>query len=170
MVQQAREVFAVDIGQVLVEQFIPEFHFHGKHYLSAPELPDAFRVLRRLHSERGMEITLATRCASPRLRSRRTEWLDHHDFWQRVGIPRVAPLYCWTPHYKSSIFFDCGITHAIDDDPDELLHLDLVPVLLLFRGRPDAIERNKSFINSRVTCTQSWLEVENLMLSAPTPV
>lgn len=165
MARLTKEVLGVDIGQVLVEQFAPGSHFRGEDYLQAPELPEAFRVLRRLHHERGMEIVLATRCASPRVRSRRIEWLDHHDLWGRVGIPRVLPLYCWTPHYKASVFHDQGITHAIDDDPEELIHLDLVPHLTLFRGRPGSIGKHRSFVNNRTTCVQSWLEIETLWLS-----
>ena len=164
MAQQEIEVLGVDIGQVLVEQFDPGFPFRGQNYLNAPELPEAFNVLRRLNRERGMEIILATRCASPRLRTKRTEWLDHHDFWARVGIPRVPPLYCWTPHYKSSVFYDRGITHAVDDDPDELVHLDLIPHLILFRGRPDRIEKHRGFIENRATCARSWAEIETLWL------
>ncbi len=158
------EVLGVDIGQVLVEQFDPGFHFRGPNYLNAPELPEAFRVLRRLNRERGMEIVLATRCASPRLRAKRTEWLDHHNFWARVGIPRVSPLYYWTPHYKSSAFHDRGVTHAVDDDPDELVHLDLVPHLVLLLGQSDRIEKHQGFIQNRAACVRSWTEIEMLWL------
>jgi hypothetical protein len=165
MVRPAKEVLGVDIGQVLVEQFDPRIQFHGRNYLNAPELPEAFRVLRRLHHERGMRIVLATRCASPRVRSKRTEWLDHHDFWGRVGIPRVPPLYCWTPHYKSSVFHNHGITHAVDDDPDELVHLDLVPHLILFRSPPAGIEKHRHFIENRAHCVRSWAEIEILWLA-----
>jgi hypothetical protein len=163
-VRSTNEVLGVDVGQVLVEQFEPEFSFRGHNYLNAPELPDAFRVLRRLQRDRGMEIILATRCGSPRLRARRTDWLEHHNFWGRVGIPRVPPLYCWTPHYKSSVFYERGITHAVDDDPNELVHLDLIPHLILFRGRSTGSGKRRSFIHNRTTCVQSWTEIEMLLL------
>jgi transposase len=52
----------------------------------------------------------------------------------------------------------------VDDDADELVHLELIPHLTLFRGKPDAIEKHRSFIRNRTTCVQSWAEIEMLWL------
>lgn len=159
-------VLGVDIGQVLIEQEPddPNFSFGGANYLDSPEMPDAFRVLRRLREEMfGDRIHLVTRCMR-KLRQKRVEWLDHHDFWNRVGIDREQPRYCWTPQNKSNVCYDLSITHFIDDDPRELLHLvDLIPNLLLFRPRHHVNEYAK-FIAQSTTRVESWTEIEKLLL------
>jgi hypothetical protein len=160
------DVLGVDIGQVLIEQYPVDasLSFRGPNYLSSPEMPDAFRVLRRLREERfGERIFLITRCGK-KLRDKRVEWLDKHDFYQRVGIPRVPPRYCWTPHNKSHVCHDLGVTHFIDDDPRELVHLcDLVSNLVLFRPSKYADEYAR-FIEAHATRVETWNEIEKLLL------
>ena len=160
------EMLGVDIGEVLVEQHSTDLtvSFSGPNYLNAPEMPDAFRVLRRLREERfGEHIYLITRCGIKR-RQKRIEWLDHHAFYDRVGISREPPKYCWSPHNKSHVCHDLGVTHFIDDDPRELVHLsELIPHLILFRPRRHFPEYEK-FANESTMKVDSWLEIEKLLL------
>ncbi len=161
------EGLGVDIGQVLVEQR-PTDHalsFRGPNYLQSPEMPDAFRVLRRLRDERfGENIWLVTRCGK-KLRDKRIEWLDAHDFYARIGIPRVTPLYCWSPQNKSNVCHDLGITHFVDDDPRELIHLgDIIRNLILFRPVERHVDACASFVEQGTTRVESWSEIEKLLL------
>jgi hypothetical protein len=162
----SEEILGVDIGEVLVEQnpADPTVAFSGPHYLNSPEVPDAFRVLRRLSQERfGGRIHLITRCGLKR-RKKRVEWLDHHAFYARVGILREPPRYCWTPHNKSHVCHDLGVTHFIDDDPRELVHLaELIPNLILFRPKRQFPEYDK-FVHDSTTQVASWSEIEKLLL------
>lgn len=162
------EVLGVDIGEVLIDQHPsdPALSFRGERYLESPEMPDAFRVLRRLREERfGDNIKLITRCGR-KVRGKRVEWLDHHDFFRRVGIPRVLPLYCWTPQNKSHVCYDLGITHFIDDDPRELVHLvDMIPNLILFHPRRFVDEYAK-FIAQSTVRVETWREIERMLLPA----
>src|SRR3989338_916816 len=167
MEQRPPEVLGVDIGQVLIEQRPedPSLLFRGPNYLNSPEMPDAFRVLRRLREERfGDNIYLITRCGRT-VREKRIEWLDHHSFYERVGIPRVTPRYCWTPQNKSDVCYDLGITHFIDDDPRELVHLDgLIPTLLLFRPEERYVAEYERFVAQATVRVASWLAIEKLLL------
>ena len=158
------EVLGVDIWKVLIRE-VPGRSFRDDAFLDFPEVGDAFRVLRRLHDERfGCDIHLITRCGV-KVRGRRLSWLDHHDFWKRTGIPRVPPRYCWTPKNKSDVCYDMGMSHFVDDDPRELVHLEgsIQNLICLqpLQSHADALAR---FMATSVTRVESWREIERLLL------
>lgn len=161
------EVLGVDIGEVLIEQFPanPELSFLGPNYLNTPEMPDAFRVLRRLHDERfGDNIFLITRCRA-KIRDKRIEWLDHHKFYERVGLPRMLPRYCWNPYNKSNVCYDLGMTHFIDNEPGELIHLeDLIPNLILYRPKAEHVKQYERFVAESTIRADSWNAIEAMLL------
>lgn len=167
MEQRPTEVLGVDIGQVIIEQRPKDQNliFRGPNYLNSPEMPDAFRVLRRLRDERfGENILLVTRCWRV-VQEKRIEWLDHHNFYERIGIPRVRPLYCWTPQYKAVVCRNLFISHFIDDDPRELIHLGgLIPNLILFRPDQRYVDEYARFVEQDTIRVESWQEIEKLLL------
>lgn len=162
-----KEILGIDIGQVLVEQE-PEdksLSFGGPNYLHSPEMPHAFRVLRRLSIERFEgRLFLVTDCMR-KIRRKREEWLLHHDFYGRVGIPVVLPTYCWTSAHKANVCHDLELTHMIDDNPKALSGMDSDKCkLILFRPLERRVKEYAGFVAQSTTRVESWLEVEKLLL------
>ncbi len=161
------DILGVDIGEVLIAQSFhdPALSFRGENYLNSPEMPDAFRVLRRLRDERfGDSIFLITRCHR-KLRDKRVEWLDHHKFFERTGLPRILPHYCWNPYNKSHVCHDLGMTHFIDNEPAELIHLeDLIPNLILFHPKVEHVAAYERFVRTATTRVETWNAIEVVLL------
>ena len=60
-------------------------------------------------------------------------WLEHHDFYQRSGIPASHVRFCLERPQKADHCRELGITHFIDDRSDVLQHLTgIVPWRYLF--------------------------------------
>jgi hypothetical protein len=161
-----KDFLGVDVLNVIIEGRDSASQISGKDYLNAPEVDGAIEGLAELARLRfGQHIQLFTRCQR-KSRQRRIEWLDHHNFWERVGIPRVLPMYCWTPEYKADVCRDKGITHFVDDDPLELLHLyGLVENLYLFRPTEENLREYARFIASSGTMqVDSWRSINHELL------
>ncbi|MEU4647961.1 hypothetical protein [Nocardia fluminea] len=107
--------------------------------MSTPPNPDAFAVLSRLVTRFDGEARVISTCG-PRIEQRARQWLDHHDFAARTGIPREHWRFCGTRAGKAPHRAELGITHMIDDRLD--LHTilrELVPRLYLFGAQAGPI-------------------------------
>ncbi|WP_211300418.1 hypothetical protein [Nocardia fluminea] len=80
-----------------------------------------------------------SRCG-PRIERRTRQWLDHHDFAARTGIPREHLRFCRTRAGKAPHCAELGITHMIDDRLDvHMLLRAQVPRLYLFGAQAGPI-------------------------------
>jgi hypothetical protein len=137
----------VDIGRVIIgggvvpgssdTQF---FSGNTAHMLATPAVPGAFEALARLVPLFD-QVWLVSKCGE-RVRRHTRQWLDHHDFAARTGIPRDHLRFCLRRPEKAVHCAELGITHFVDDKPDvhEALR-GVVPYRYLFgpqRTRPPA--------------------------------
>lgn len=81
---------------------------------------------------RVINVWIVSKCGE-RIQRRTLRWLDHHDVYERTGLPRGNVRFCRQRAEKASHCRELGITHFIDDRADVLSHLrGLVPNLYLF--------------------------------------
>lgn len=89
---------------------------------TVPELVDMFDRRVWLVSKAGKRIEALTR-----------RWLEHHGFFEAVGLPRDHVRFCRKRPEKRAHALDLGLTHFIDDRADVLEALvGAVPHLYLF--------------------------------------
>ncbi|MEV6058686.1 hypothetical protein AB0L62_01660 [Nocardia asteroides] len=105
--------------------------------MRTPPTPGAFEVLARLVPRFAGQAWVISKCG-PRIEERTRQWLDHHDFAARTGIPRENLRFCRTRADKAPHCAELGITHMIDDRPDVHRALRaLVPRLYLFGAQAE---------------------------------
>src|SRR5687768_1268226 len=128
----------VDIGRVIIgggtvpgssdTQF---FSGDTARMLATPAVPGAFDALARL-VPRFEQVWLVSKCGE-RVQRHTRQWLDHHDFAARTGIPRDHIRFCLKRPDKAGHCAELGITHFVDDKPDVHRALDgVVPYRYLF--------------------------------------
>ncbi|GAA3345231.1 hypothetical protein GCM10020358_51500 [Amorphoplanes nipponensis] len=113
----------VDIGRVIIggstvpggsdTQF---FSGDTARMLATPAVPGAFDTLARL-APRFDQVWLISKCGE-RVQRHTRQWLDHHDFAARTGIPRDHLRFCLRRPDKAGHCAQLGITHFIDDKLD----------------------------------------------------
>ncbi|MFB8274141.1 hypothetical protein [Nocardia colli] len=107
--------------------------------LRTPPSPGAFDVLPRLVRLFEGRAWVISKCGE-RIEQRTRQWLDHHDFFDRTGIPREHLRFCRKRADKAGHCAELGITHMIDDRIDVHHALrDLVPHRYLFGVQPDPV-------------------------------
>ncbi|MEV4204458.1 hypothetical protein [Nocardia salmonicida] len=121
--------------------------------MRTPPSRDAFEVLDRLVTRFDGNVWVISKCG-PRIEQRTRQWLDHHDFAARTGIPREHLRFCRTRADKAPHCAELGITHMIDDrlEVHEILR-DLVPRRYLFGAQAGPVP-------DWVTHTPDWPAVE----------
>jgi hypothetical protein len=112
----------VDIGRVIIGGGAPGdndtqfFSGDTARMLATPAVPGAFDALARL-VPRFEQVWLVSKCGD-RVQRHTRQWLDHHDFAARTGIPRDHIRFCLKRPDKAAHCADLGITHFIDDKLD----------------------------------------------------
>ncbi|MBF6214697.1 hypothetical protein IU433_25695 [Nocardia puris] len=105
--------------------------------MRTPASPNAFEVIARLVPLFAGRAWVISKCG-PRVQERTRQWLEHHDFHGRTGIPRENVRFCLRRHEKAAHCAELGITHMIDDRLDVHRALrGLVPHLYLFGVQPE---------------------------------
>ncbi|GAA3916411.1 hypothetical protein [Actinoplanes auranticolor] len=113
----------VDIGRVIIgggtvpgsndTQF---FSGDTARMLATPAVPAAMATLARLVPLFG-QVWLVSKCGE-RVQHHTRQWLDHHDFAARTGIPRDHLRFCLKRPDKAVHCTELGITHFVDDKLD----------------------------------------------------
>ncbi|MBY8856478.1 hypothetical protein K7711_08320 [Nocardia sp. CA2R105] len=120
--------------------------------LRTPPSLDAFEVLARL-VPRFDGAWVISKCG-PRIEQRTRQWLDHHDFYDRTGIPRENLRFCRARADKAIHCAELGITHMIDDRIEVHSALrGLVPHLFWFGAQTEPPP-------DWVRATRTWLDLE----------
>ncbi|PYC68488.1 hypothetical protein C7C45_18690 [Micromonospora arborensis] len=152
----------VDIGGVIIEPADEDADtsFFGANYLRTPVVDGAFEALAAVGPAFD-EVHLVSKCGqSTELRTR--EWLTHHDFPARTGIPEQRVHFCRTRPDKAPIARRLGLTHFVDDKLEVLGYLDSVPHRFLFRPRPAQLAAHAALL-PRVHRVESWPELTPLL-------
>ncbi|MEU8300116.1 hypothetical protein AB0C04_22915 [Micromonospora sp. NPDC048909] len=149
----------VDIGGVIIEPADDDADtsFFGEHYLRTPVVAGAFEALATLAAGPFDEVHLVSKCGEDTERRTR-EWLVHHDFHTRTGIPVRRVHFCRTRPAKAPIARRLGLTHFVDDKLEVLGYLDSVPHRYLFRPRAAEVARHDVHL-PLVHRVESWPEL-----------
>ncbi|MEU4394718.1 hypothetical protein [Kribbella sp. NPDC023855] len=126
----------IDIGRVIIDsppgQDTAFFGADEAAVLRTPGVPGAFEAITRLVELFDGQAWLVSKCG-PRIQQRSLNWLRHHDFFQRTGIPEANVRFCLRRPDKAIHCAELAITHFIDDKPDVHQALTgLVPHRYLF--------------------------------------
>lgn len=112
----------VDIGRVIIGGGAPGgsdtqfFSGDTAKMLATPAVPGAFEALARL-APRFEQVWLVSKCGE-RVQRHTRQWLEHHDFTARTGIPREHLRFCLKRPDKAVHCAGLGITHFVDDKLD----------------------------------------------------
>ena len=123
-------------------------------------LPGAVDAIAGLVEHSGGQVWIISK-AGQETRRRTLRWLDHHDFFGRIGLPRANIEFCDEHHEKRLLCQGFGITHMIDDRLEVLDALDgAVGERLLFGDRQGAGVLN----HPGVTALRDWPAVMRHLL------
>jgi hypothetical protein len=130
----------VDIGGVIIERTdeSDDTSFWGDNYLATPAMPGAFEALRELRERRFGAGLFVVSKSSAYTEWRAHEWLEHHAFHERTGVPRENIHFCRQRADKAGIARDLRLTHFVDDRIDVLRLLADVPHRYLLGPAGDA--------------------------------
>lgn len=118
--------------------------------LATPPYAGMFETVPELVRLFGGAVWLVSKCG-PSVQEKTWQWLDHHDFYGRTGMPRDHVRFCLQRPQKADHCRELRLTHFIDDRPDVLRHLaGLVPHRYLFGPQRDAA------IDAGVTPCPDW--------------
>lgn len=154
-----KEVLGVDIGGVIMDKANDntDTSFFGGNYLNTTSVLGTFETLRALTERFGDQIYLISKCG-PKVAGKTVEWLAHHRFFERTGIPHGQVRFCKERSGKAPICDELGVTHFIDDKLEVLGYLTSVRNRFLFKPSEREIERHKQHLMG-VTRVESWSEV-----------
>src|SRR4051794_35691549 len=82
--------------------------------LASPATEGVYAVLPGLIEAFEGRAWIISKCGD-RIRKRTLAWLDHHDFYERTGLPRGNVRFCRKREEKARHCAELGITHMIDD-------------------------------------------------------
>ncbi|MBQ0992627.1 hypothetical protein KBX08_21365 [Micromonospora sp. H61] len=152
----------VDIGGVIIEPADDDADtsFFGAHYLRTPAVGGAFDALAALGPAFD-EVHLVSKCGEATERRTR-EWLAHHDFPARTGVPVERVHFCRTRPDKAPIARRLDLTHFVDDKLEVLGYLASVPHRFLFRPRKAEVAAHAALL-PHVRRVESWSELTSLL-------
>jgi hypothetical protein len=155
----------IDVGRVLIspgDDSAPDTSFIGgtlEDALRTPPYEGVFAVVPRLVEKFEGRVWIISKCG-PRIQDRTRQWLKHHRFFERTGIPEGHLRFCLRRPQKALHCADLGITHFIDDRFDVLDAMrGVVPNRYLFGPQREDTQRN-----SPVTEVLTWADVARLLL------
>lgn len=153
------KVLGVDVGGVIINRTAhdgSDTSFLGDNYLKTTAVPEAFEALKKLNDSLEGRVWVVSKCGlKTELKTR--EWMKHHDFHEKTGIPIERFRFVRTRPDKAPVCRELGITHFVDDRYTVLRHMDSVGTWLLFG--PDPVEREKGYHDIRVRFVDHWDEV-----------
>ncbi|OHV34131.1 MULTISPECIES: hypothetical protein [Pseudofrankia] len=137
-------MLGVDVGGVLTSRAADDqdTSFFSSQPMLTPAVAGAFDALTTLAAGPfAGRIHIVSKCG-PKIAALTREWLGHHEFFERTGIPSANLHFVRRRPEKAPVCARLGITHFIDDRLDVLVHMTTVPHRYLFLG--DAPERTAS--------------------------
>ncbi|MGW4940301.1 hypothetical protein ACWEOZ_01740 [Actinoplanes sp. NPDC004185] len=154
----------VDIGRVIIGGGAPGGHdtqfFSGDtaRMLATPAVPAAIDTLARLVPLFG-QVWLISKCGE-RVQRHTRQWLDHHDFAARTGVPGDHLRFCLRRPDKAVHCAQLGITHFVDDKLDVHRALrGVVPHRYLFGPQrtppPDWVEHTPTWAAAEAAIRRS---------------
>lgn len=134
-----RPTLGVDVGGVIVSLAGREedTSFFGTRPLETPAVEGVFDVLAALAGEPFAGRVHLVSKAGPKVAANTRDWLAHHDFFRRTGIPAAHLHFVRERRDKAAVCERVNVTHFVDDRLDVLAYLDAVEHRYLFLGGTD---------------------------------
>jgi hypothetical protein len=151
------EALGVDVGGVIIQPADEDADtsFFGENYLRTPPMPGVFEGLATLVAARfGPAVHLVSKCGE-QTEAHTRQWLAHHDFHGRTGVPAQNVHFCRTRVAKAPIAADLALTHFVDDKLEVLSYLTTVPHRFLFRPRRAEVAAHAQHLPD-VRRVESW--------------
>jgi hypothetical protein len=158
----------IDIGKVIINgPAHPEggdtafFTGDTARMLRTPPMPGSFEAIARLVTLFGLRVWVVSKCGE-RVERRTLQWLEHHDFAGRTGIPPDHVRFCRRRADKAIHCAELGITHFVDDtlEVHEALR-GLVPHLYLFgshQDQPPWLEHTPTWASAEAAITATFAD------------
>lgn len=136
-----KPALGVDIGGVLIRPAHDsgDTSFFSSGYLDTPMVEGAFDAVAELNAGAFAERVYLVSKAKSGTARKTIEWLAHHDFHGRTGIPLERVRFCEERAEKAIIAKRLGLTAFIDDRLDVLHHLEHVATRILFAASSDFV-------------------------------
>ncbi|GAA3386857.1 hypothetical protein [Cryptosporangium minutisporangium] len=100
--------------------------------MSTPGAIGVFEILPRIVERFDGRVWIVSKCG-PKTQQRTLQWLEHHDFYRRTGVPEGNVRFCRQRPDKAIHCRELAITHFVDDRIDVHRALrGLVPNLYLY--------------------------------------
>ena len=160
------QTLGVDIGGVIIQPADDDADtsFFGDHYLRTPPMPGAFDGLAALVARRfGTAVHLVSKCGAL-TEARTRDWLAHHDFYARTGVPKDHLHFCRTRAGKAPIAAELGLTHFVDDKLEVLSHLTTVPHRFLFRPAETEVRAHAAHL-AVVKRVETWPDLVRALVT-----
>jgi hypothetical protein len=161
------DALGVDVGGVIIEpaDADADTSFFGEHYLRTPPVPGVFEGLAALVAIRfSRAVHLVSKCRE-QTEAHTREWLAHHDFHGRTGVPVENVHFCRTRADKAPIAEELALTHFVDDKLEVLSYLVTVPHRVLFRPRPAEVAAHAQHL-ADVRRVETWPELVAVLTPA----
>lgn len=119
----------VDIGRVIISASCNDgddtsfLRADVQGALQTPPHEGVFEILPRLVRHFEGQVWLVSKAREP-MQQKTNQWLAHHQFFVRTGIPPEHLRYCLERHEKADHCRELGISHFIDDRLDVLGFLE----------------------------------------------
>lgn len=126
----------VDVGGVIVTLVDrdEDTSFFGSRPLETPSVTGVSEPLAALTVEPFATRVHLVSKAGPKVAANTRDWLTHHHFFDRTGIPAANLHFVRERADKAPVCQRLGVTHFVDDRLDVLAHLDTVEHRYLFLG------------------------------------
>jgi hypothetical protein len=158
----------LDIGRVIIGGGAPgsgedTSFFEGSmdDALRTPPVDGAFDAIPSLVQLFAGRVWLISKCG-PRTEERTRQWLSHHRFFDRTGIPPANARFCRRREDKAEHCAELAVTHFIDDRPDVLAILRPTVGHRFLFGPQDAPP------SAGVTSIPSWDQAEAIVAATLT--
>jgi len=134
----SRRKIGLDFGGVIVNgeaTMEKSDTMFGENYLESPEVPGTSSAIRLIVDVYGAPNVYIVSKARQEMRRKTSEWLDHTEFCERIGLWRCNVLFCRERGHKGPIAEKLGISAFVDDkEPCLTCMPDSVSLRLLFGG------------------------------------
>jgi hypothetical protein len=124
--------------------------------------PDVFRVLKNLVKRLGpAELFIISRVNEVQ-KVRAESWIANDGLFEMTGMLPENLFWCAERHEKGPIAEKLGLTHFVDDRPEVLIHMPLVPHRILFNPRQEEVDQFRGRLGG-ISIVSSWLEIEAML-------
>lgn len=157
-------VLGLDIGRVIIggESREDTQSLWGDDYLNTPEIDGAISTICSLTGSGLWKATHLVSKAGPQTEERTRQWLVHHEFYKRTGVPEGNVHFTVTRSGKRPIAERLGLTHFVDDRAENLMYMlgSAVRTLILFG------DQQENLSPEGIVTARNWSETKAALIGS----